>query len=96
VDVPEQQFVAYFFGKYLYIEIEKRIEHTLHYTQSKDEFEAKNFNTEFHFISLDFKDCGQDSWVRFAQFGELPEGEAEQAQAGMESYFDSLAKFLAE
>jgi hypothetical protein len=33
-------------------------------------------------------------WVRFSQFGELPEGDAEQAQAGMESYFDSLGIFL--
>ncbi len=29
-----------------------------------------------------------------SQFGELPEGQAEQAQAGMESYFDNLELFL--
>jgi hypothetical protein len=32
--------------------------------------------------------------VKFSQFGELPEGQAEQAQAGMESYLDSLEQFF--
>jgi len=43
---------------------------------------------------LDFEDRGVNSWVKFSQFGELPEGQAEQAKAGMESYFDSLSNFL--
>ncbi len=42
------------------------------------------------FESRDFR-----SWVKFSQFGELPEGQAVQAQAGMESYFDSLEAYLA-
>ncbi len=94
VDVPEHKFTAYFFGKYLKIEELKKIEHSLHYTQSKDEFEAKDFNTDSHLIVLDFDDRGRNSWVRFSQFGELPEGQAEQAKAGMESYLDSLSNFL--
>jgi hypothetical protein len=32
--------------------------------------------------------------VKFSQFGQLPEGQAEQTKTGMESYFDSLANFL--
>jgi hypothetical protein len=32
--------------------------------------------------------------VKFSQFGDLPESEAIQAQAGMESYFDSLGDYL--
>jgi len=32
--------------------------------------------------------------VKFSQFGDLPEGEAARAQQGMESYFDSLERFL--
>jgi uncharacterized protein YndB with AHSA1/START domain len=94
VDVAEHGFVAYFYGKYTKIEHHKQIEHTLHYTQSKDEFEAKDFGTESHLIVLDFEDRGTSSWVKFSQFGELPEGQAEQAQQGMESYFDSLLNFL--
>jgi len=94
VDVAEYGFVAYFFGKYTKIENLKLIEHTLHYTQSKDEFESRNFDSESHLIVLDFEDRGNSSWVKFSQFGELPEGQAEQTKAGMESYFDSLANFL--
>ena len=94
VDVAEYGFVAYFYGKYTKIEHEKLIEHTLHYTQSKEEFQAKDIETESHLIVLDFQDRGQSSWVKFSQYGELPEGQAAQAQAGMESYLDSLSKFL--
>jgi len=94
VDVAQFGFVAYFFGKYTKIEQEKQIEHTLHYTQSKEEFEAKDFETESHLIVLDFEDRGESSWVKFSQYGELPEGQAAQAQAGMESYLDSLSNFF--
>jgi uncharacterized protein YndB with AHSA1/START domain len=94
VDVAEYGFVAYFYGKYTKIEHEKLIEHTLHYTQSKEEFQAKDFETESHLIVLDFEDRGESSWVKFSQYGELPEGQAAQAQAGMESYLDSLSKFF--
>ena len=95
VDVAEYGFVAYFYGKYTKIEHEKLIEHTLHYTQSKEEFQAKDFETESHLIALNFEDRGESSWVKFSQYGELPEGQAAQAQAGMESYLDSLSNFLA-
>jgi uncharacterized protein YndB with AHSA1/START domain len=95
VDVAEFGFVAYFYGKYTKIEHEKLIEHTLHYTQSKEEFQTKDFETESHLIVLDFEDRGESSWVKFSQYGELPEGQAAQAQSGMESYLDSLSNFLA-
>ena len=94
VDVPEHNFIAYFFGKYLTIQKFEKIEHTLHYTQSKEEFEAKNFDSESHLIVLNFEEREINSWVKFSQYGVLPEGEAEQAQAGMESYLDSLSNFL--
>lgn len=94
VDVPEHKFIAYFFGKYLMIEEFEKIEHTLHYTQSKEEFQARDFNTESHLIVLNFEDRGENSWVKFSQFGELPEGQAEQTKTGMESYFDSLSNFF--
>ena len=94
VEVPKHGFIAYFYGKYLKIEELKKIEHTLHYTQSKDEFEAKDFETPSHLIVLDFEDHEEKSWVKFSQFGTLPEGEEKLAQAGMESYLDSLELFL--
>jgi hypothetical protein len=51
-------------------------------------------STPSHLIVIDLEDRGASSWARFSQFGELPEGDAEQAQAGMESYFDSLGIFF--
>ena len=95
VEVPELGFTAYFFGKYTKIEKHQLLEHTLHYTTSPEEFAAKNFSTESHLIRIEFEDRGFTSWSKFSQFGELPEGQAEMAQAGMTSYFESLAQFLA-
>lgn len=95
VDVSMHGFNAYFFGRYQTLIENARIEHTLHYTQDLAAFEAKDFNTEFHDIVIEFEERDGGVWAKFSQFGLLPEGEAPQAQAGMESYFDSLAEFLA-
>jgi uncharacterized protein YndB with AHSA1/START domain len=94
VDVPQHNFAAYFFGKYQVIELNKRIEHTMHYTESADEFALKDFDTPSHLVVLEFDDRRDSSWVKFSQFGDLPEGQAERAQAGMESYLDSLSNYL--
>jgi uncharacterized protein YndB with AHSA1/START domain len=95
VEVPEQGITAYFFGNYTKIEKNELLEHTLHYTTSLEEFVSKDFETESHLIRIEFEDRGSSSWSKFSQFGELPEGQAEMAQAGMTSYFESLAQFLA-
>ena len=94
IDVPQFNFVAYFYGQYQSVETNRQLKHTLHYTQSVDEFVLRDMSTPSHLIVIDFADRGSSSWARFSQFGELPEGDAEQAQAGMESYFDSLGNFL--
>jgi uncharacterized protein YndB with AHSA1/START domain len=94
IDVPQFNFVAYFYGQYLAIETNRQLKHTLHYTQSAEEFALRDMSTENHLIVIDFDNRGDSSWVRFSQFGEMPDGQAEQAQAGMESYFDSLGNFL--
>lgn len=94
VEVPEQGFTAYFFGKYTKIEQKKLLEHTLHYTTSAEEFAVKDFSTESHLIRIDFEERGPNSWSKFSQFGELPEGQAEMAQAGMNSYLESLTNHL--
>lgn len=94
VDVPDNGFVAYFFGKYSEFVPKSRLVHTLNYTQDAAEFAARVETPERHIIEIDFESRGDKTWARFAQFGELPEGQAEQAQAGMESYFDNLELFL--
>lgn len=94
VDVPSHNFTAYFYGQYTNIIQNVLIEHSLHYTQSAEEFVAKDFATPSHHIVIEFQDRGNSSWVKFSQYGELPEGEEKQAQAGMNSYLESLAQFL--
>jgi uncharacterized protein YndB with AHSA1/START domain len=94
VDVPAHNFAAYFFGKYTTIVENELLVHTMHYTESKEAFAATDFSTPSHEVIINFESRGDSSWVKFSQYGELPEGQAERAQAGMESYFDSLGKFL--
>jgi uncharacterized protein YndB with AHSA1/START domain len=94
VSVPDEDFVAYFFGKYTAVVENARLEHTLHYTESAEEFAAMDFTSEFHRILVEFETRDFRSWVKFSQFGDLPEKDAIQAQAGMESYFDSLEQYL--
>ena len=95
VDVEANGFVAYFYGQYSDIATNSTIVHSLYYTQDADEFTARDLAAPHHVIEIDMESRGDATWVKFSQFGELPEGHAEQAQAGMESYFDNLEKFLA-
>ena len=94
VDVPEFGFTAFFFGEYTEVLTHQRLAHTMLYTQSADEFAVRDLDGPHHDVIVDFETRGDQTWVRFTQFGELPGGQAEQAQAGMESYFDSLQAFL--
>ncbi len=94
VDVPEHGFVAYFYGRYTKVVENLLLEHTMHYTQSAEEFAARDESSPSHRVTIEFDSRGMYSWVKFSQFGELPEGQAVQAQAGMESYFDSLEAYL--
>lgn len=95
VDVPAHNFVAYFYGRYTAIDLNEKLVHTMYYVESREEFEARDESRPFHEVIVDFESRGEKTWVKFSQFGELPEGHAAQAQAGMESYFDSLGNFLA-
>ena len=95
VDVPQYSMVAYFFGRYTVAEVGHRIEHTLHYTQSAEDFAARDESTPFHVVSIDFEDAAEGTRVRWTQAGEMPEEQVAQTKAGMESYFDSLGKYLA-
>jgi len=95
VAVPEHDVVAYFFGRYTDVVENVRLEHTMLYTVSADEFAARDESGPSHIVIVDFEGRDGSTWVRFAQYGELPGGEPERAKAGMESYFDSLQAFLA-
>lgn len=96
VDVPMNDFVAYFFGKYTNVEPQKKIEHTMSYTQSAEEFAARDENAPFHKVTVDFESRGDKTWVKFSQYGEMPEEQIPATTDGMNSYFDSLEYFLDE
>lgn len=95
VNVPEHNFVAYFFGRYSTVNPMNQLVHTMHYVESAEAFAHKDYTSPSHDVVIDFEDRGEKSWVKFSQFGQLPEGQAPQAQAGMESYFDNLGLYLA-
>lgn len=95
VDVPMNDMVAYFFGRYLMFEPFDRIEHTLHYTQDAGEFAARDETTKSHLIVLEFESRGPAaSWVRFTQVGDMPEEQIDITRSGTESYFDNLEIFF--
>ncbi len=94
VDVPEHGFVAYFYGVYNEVKKYELMTHTMSYTQSRAEWEARDMSAPHHDVVLNFEDRGKSSWVKFSQFGEMPAEQIELTKAGMESYFDSLAIFL--
>lgn len=95
VDVTAQGFNAYFWGSYSEVEQNKKLVHTLCYSQDEKEFEARDDDPLAHTIVIDFEDRGGKSWCRFTQFGEMPAEQAEMSRQGMVSYFDNLEKFLA-
>ena len=95
VDVSAHGFNAYFFGTYSELIENQKIVHSMNYTQDENEFKARVITDEAHRIEIDFEDRGENSWVSFTQFGELPADQAEGAKAGMESYFDNLGRYLA-
>lgn len=94
VDVPEFGFQSCFWGTYTAVEPHKRLEHTMFYSENPAEFAAKDMSGEFAKIVVDFEERPTGSWVRFSQYGELPEEHIPLAKAGMDSYFQSLADYL--
>ena len=94
VDVPEYGFVSYFWGLYTVVDEHRQLQHTMSYSQTEEQFIARDRNAEFATIIVDFEERDKGAWVRFAQYGELPEDQIPLARAGMESYFQSLADYL--
>lgn len=96
VDVPMNDFVAYFFGWYSVVEHFKRLEHSMSYTQSREEFDQRDPDAPAHNIVIEFEPRDGGSWVKFSQYGDLPEEMIEATTDGMTSYFDSLGMYLDE
>jgi uncharacterized protein YndB with AHSA1/START domain len=95
IDASAHGFVPYFYGRYLEVKPLELLRHTMHYTESPEEFVLADPTTEFHEVTITFQATPEGTSICFTQYGNLPEGQAEQAQAGMESYFDSLGAYLA-
>ena len=94
VDATAYGHIAYFWGRYTEVLAQRRLTHTLSYSQDHGEFVARDDDAPHHVIVIDIEPRDDGAWVRFAQYGDMPADQAAMAQAGMESYFDSLGRFL--
>ena len=95
IEVPMDGSVHCFYGRYTAVEPMKYLEHTMHYTVNLEAFKARDESTPYHIVKIEFEDRGEKSYVRWAQYGELPEDQIEMTQAGMNNYLDSLEQYLA-
>ena len=95
VDATAFGHIAYFWGRYTEVIPGRRLVHGLAYSQDEAEFLARDDEAPHHDIVIDMEPRDDGTWVRFAQYGDMPADQAAMAQAGMESYFDSLGAHLA-
>ena len=94
VDVSENGFNAYFWGTYSEVKLHKKLVHDLNYSQDELEFALREPSAEAHRIEIDFSNTEAGTVVRFSQFGEMEQEQAEASREGMESYFDNLNNYL--
>jgi uncharacterized protein YndB with AHSA1/START domain len=94
IDVSVNGFNAYFWGKYTEVKFQEKLVHTMNYSQDELEFNLRGEDQAQHVIEIDFAARGENSWVRFTQFGSMDPEQAEATRDGMESYFNSLQKYL--
>ena len=94
VDVSENGFNAYFWGTYSEVNLHQKLVHDLNYSQDELEFALREPAAEAHRIEIDFSNTDAGTVVRFSQFGEMEQEQAEASREGMESYFDNLESFL--
>ena len=94
VDVSENGFNAYFWGTYSAVELHQKLVHDLNYSQDELEFALREPGAEAHRIEIDFTKIEAGTLVRFSQFGEMEQEQAEASREGMESYFDNLNNYL--
>ena len=96
VDVSINGFNAYFWGKYTEVKFQEKLAHTMFYSQDELEFNLRGEDETYHVIEIDFEARGENSWVRFTQFGSMDPEQAEATKDGMESYFNNLENYLSE
>ena len=94
VDVSDNGFNAYFWGTYSAVELHQKLVHDLNYSQDELEFALREPAAEAHRIEIDFSNTDAGTVVRFSQFGEMEQEQAEASREGMESYFDNLNSYL--
>lgn len=94
VDVSENGFNAYFWGKYSQVDTNLKLVHDLNYSQDELEFALREPSPEAHRIEIDFTKTDGGTLVRFSQFGEMEQEQADASREGMESYFDNLSNYL--
>ena len=94
VDVSDNGFNAYFWGTYSVVELHKKLVHDLNYSQDELEFALREPGQDAHRIEIDFTNTDAGTRVRFSQFGEMEQEQAEASREGMESYFDNLNNYL--
>ena len=94
VDVSDNGFNAYFWGTYSEVNLHQKLVHDLNYSQDELEFALREPAAEAHRIEIDFSNTDAGTVVRFSQFGEMEQEQAEASREGMESYFDNLNSYL--
>ena len=94
VDVSINGFNAYFWGKYTEVKFQEKLVHTMFYSQDELEFNLRGEDQPHHVIEIDFESRGENSWVRFTQFGSMDPEQAEATKEGMQSYFNNLESYL--
>lgn len=94
IDVSVNGFNAYFWGKYTEVKFQEKLVHTMNYSKDELEFNLRGEDQAQHVIEIDFAARGENSWVRFTQFGSMDPEQVEATRDGMESYFNSLQNYL--
>ena len=94
VDASAYGHIAYFWGRYSEVDEPRRLMHSMSYSQDEADFLEHSDDAEQHLVVIDIETREVGCLVRFAQYGDMPAEQAQMAQQGMESYFDSLGNFL--
>jgi uncharacterized protein YndB with AHSA1/START domain len=94
IDVSVNGFNAYFWGKYTEVKFQEKLVHTMNYSQDELEFNLRGEDQTQHVIEIDFAAKGNNSWVKFSQFGSMDPEQVEATKDGMESYFNNLGNYL--
>ena len=85
----------HFYGVITEISEPNVLHYSMRYTNDDDVFAARDRSSEAHEVVITLDEVEGGVRMTFSQIGTFPEGQAEQAKAGIESYFDSFESHLA-